>query len=636
MSTGTQPHPAGGSLAPLLVLALVLAACSILYELLAAQTLSVLAANTVVWYSLVVGLYLASMGVGAFFSEKLGQQNPWRSLVRIELALTLIGCLTVPLIRSVHTVFAHLKLDGSLLTGVAIFYCVVVPIVVVLGLLTGMELPLLMRLARRVRDSSRAVNQTLGWDYIGSLVGAMLFPLVLLPMMNLTSAGLLIASINLAVAGWIILARAGIRSSLPELAIVLAIATGLLLATQNLSSINQYFLQRYFYFNQMEDNFRGWFAVRDDLPEIRQHRSPYQVINLVWNPNPVFHSRFLPAFSNKLREEPDFPLDYLLFLNGAAQTDTRFEEIYHEWFAHVPVAMAGKVPEKILVLGGGDGFLIRELLKYEGIREIQHVDIDEVLIEFAKTNEILRRVNRDSLIDSRVTTIITDGYQFVRQSDETYDAIFIDFPIANTYDLAKLYSREFYEFVRQRLRPDGFAVFDSSNTVMYTPGQEGSAAELSKLNPWPVYSNTLMQAGFKSIVPYFSTLEIDNPEVERLINEIRFALSPQREAELAEIGNPARRELQRRKELKAVRDQMKHATSDYLKQGFIFMSPDTWAGKPSAEMLPGDLRVLNEQRLALALTQDLVLPERVDPRWVNSITRPTLPVTPWWLPMTSH
>ena len=83
-------------------------------------------------------------------------------------------------------------------------------------------------------------------------------------------------------------------------------------------------------------------------------------------------------------------------------------------------------------------------------------------------------------------------------------------------------------------------------------------------------------------------------------------------------------------------DQMKHATSDYLKQGFIFMSPDTWAGKPTAEMLPGDLRVLNEQRLALALTQDLVLPERVDPRWVNSITRPTLPVTPWWLPMTSH
>ena len=81
----------------------------------------------------------------------------------------------------------------------------------------------------------------------------------------------------------------------------------------------------------------------------------------------------MATYSSKMDRNPDYPLDYQLFLDGAHQTDTRYEEVYHEWFAHMPIGMwsGGKAPESVLVLGGGDGFLIRELLKYKGISEIR-------------------------------------------------------------------------------------------------------------------------------------------------------------------------------------------------------------------------------------------------------------------------
>lgn len=639
MSETGSPEPR--SLVPVLVLALILAACSIIYELLAAQTLSLLAANTVIWYSLVVGVFLGAMGIGAFFSEKMGQQSPWRTLLRVEIALTVLGSLTVPAIKAAHTLYSEMQMSNEVIAGVMVFYSIVFPVVFILGILTGTELPLVMRLAREIRDETRAANLALGWDYLGSLFGAMLFPLVIVTSMDLITAGLLIASINLLVAIWIWLFRLGGAASIIDQFTVAAVAVCLLIAMVNISVINQYFLQRYYYYHRMDDGLAGLFSPRADLPEIRRTRSAYQVIDLVEGIEPSFYADFLAVYSNKLDRDPDFPVDQKLFLNGALQTDTRLEEVYHEWFAHFPIILNGEVPRRVLVLGGGDGFLVRELLKYPGISDIQHIDIDPVLIGLAKTDPVLKQVNDDAFSSERVSTVITDGYQYLRRTAERYDAIYIDLPVPNNYDLAKLYSREFYEFVKRAIAPGGFAVFDSSQTSALSERAEDGSRELLPRNTWPVFGHTLKRAGFGTIVPFYSTLETDHPGLQRVIDRKGFNLTTSQLKQLEEIRSPARRELERRKLLAQSHARLKLLTSDYLLQGFVFLAPDARELAREfvdlAEQRNGlDLHVLNARRYELSFTDYLVVPEQVDPGKVNSIMRPTLPVTPWWRPMTGY
>ncbi len=624
------------SLVPILILAVTLAACSILYQLLAAQTLTMLAANTVIWYSIVVGLFLASMGIGAFLSEHLGADSPWRALLRVELALTVLGSVTVPLILVAHTVYAQFQLHNELAVGLTVFFSVVFPMVCVIGVLTGAELPLLMRLARQVRDESRATNLALGWDYMGSLLGAMIFPLLIVPLFDLLLAGLMIASINLGVALWIAVTKLDLK--IPRIQSGGLLATGLLLALafSQIATINQYFLHRYYYYYLMDDGLVGLFQPRPDLPEVQRHRSRYQVIDIVDSPRPSFFADLLAAYSDKLQQKPDFPVDYKLYLNGALQTDTRLEEVYHEWFAHFPIILSGSVPERVLVMGGGDGFLIRELAKYEEIKEIRHIDIDPVLINLAKRHPVLREVNEDAFSDPRVTTLITDGYQYVRQSDVVYDAIFIDLPVANNYDLAKLYSREFYEFVKKRLGPNGFIVFDASGASAFSPRDEQGQREMLPRNTWPVFGATLKKAGFETIFPYFSRLEVDNPALTQIIRNRGVAVSRQQEVELLAIRSPAVRLLERRKMQREIERRLEAAPSDYMRQGFVFMAPalrtlnhEYW--DPGVEM-----HVLNQTRFELSLESPLKVPETVDDRLVNSILRPTLPLKPWWRPMTAY
>ena len=639
MSETGSPEPR--SLVPVLVLALILAACSIIYELLAAQALSLLAANTVIWYSLVVGVLLGAMGIGAFFSEKVGQQSPWRTLLRVEIALTVLGSLTVPAIKAAHTLYSEMQMGNEVIAGVMVFYSIVFPVVFILGILTGTELPLVMRLAREIRDETRAANLALGWDYLGSLVGAMLFPLVIVTSMDLITAGLLIASINLLVAIWIWLFRLGGAASIIDQFTVAAVAACLLIAMLNISVINQYFLQRYYYYHRMDDGLAGLFSPRADLPEIRRTRSAYQVIDLVEGIEPSFYADFLAVYSNKLDRDPNFPVDQKLFLNGALQTDTRLEEVYHEWFAHFPIILNGEVPRRVLVLGGGDGFLVRELLKYPGISDIQHIDIDPVLIGLAKTDPVLKQLNDDAFSSERVSTVITDGYQYLRRTAERYDAIYIDLPVPNNYDLAKLYSREFYEFVKRAIAPGGFAVFDSSQTSALSERAEDGSRELLPRNTWPVFGHTLKRAGFGTIVPFYSTLETDHPGLQRVIDRKGFNLTTSQLKQLEEIRSPARRELERRKLLAQSHARLKLLTSDYLLQGFVFLAPDARELAREfvdlAEQRNGlDLHVLNARRYELSFTDYLVVPEQVDPGKVNSIMRPTLPVTPWWRPMTGY
>ena len=86
-------------------------------------------------------------------------------------------------------------------------------------------------------------------------------------------------------------------------------------------------------------------------------------------------------------------MNQVLFLNGDFQLVSNYEEIYHEFFAHVPIITNAATPRRVLVMGAGDGLLIRELIKYEDIERIVHVDLDEKLVSLAREHPILTTMN---------------------------------------------------------------------------------------------------------------------------------------------------------------------------------------------------------------------------------------------------
>jgi spermidine synthase len=146
--------------------------------------------------------------------------------------------------------------------------------------------------------------------------------------------------------------------------------------------------------------------------------------------------------------------DVRLFLDGNLQLSSRDEYRYHEVLVH-PVMSAARSHETVLVLGGGDGAVARELLKYEDVQRIIIVDLDPEVTELARTSPLLRKINADALSDPRVTIVNADAYRYLEESSDVYPVVIIDLPDPNNESLSKLYSQQFYRLLRQHIAPDG-------------------------------------------------------------------------------------------------------------------------------------------------------------------------------------
>ncbi|MCB0337384.1 MAG: hypothetical protein KDD62_13805, partial [Bdellovibrionales bacterium] len=384
---------------PLYVVTFFLASCSILYELIVAQTLSLLAANTVIWYSVTVGLFLLGMGLGSLLSKLLGTQGrTLKTLVTVEVLLSLVGLLMVPYLHVAHMLFSSFAAYNETLVGIAFFFIGGVSGALVIGILTGIELPLLIRIreenAKLKRDGTHVVN---GIDYVGSLLGAVAFPLVLVPHLDLMVIAALVSSVNAIIAIVLIAKFMHTRSSVLIQGVTsVTILIGAAAVITHVDRIEQYFLKKYYHYLEASDSFAALFAPMPNYPTVYRHSSAYQKIDLVEDPSQSTADLIISAFSDKFEAKPDFPKKEFLFLNGDFQMTSSHEEIYHEYFAHVPIQMHGSIPRKILVLGGGDGILIRELIKYPEV-SVRQIDLDPVLINLAKTDPILTAINENSL-----------------------------------------------------------------------------------------------------------------------------------------------------------------------------------------------------------------------------------------------
>lgn len=181
-------------------LTVLFALCSILYELLLAQSLSSIMGNTILRYNMTIGIYVAAMGFGAIVYNKLKNVNYDNTFLRVEIFLATIGFLAPILVL----VFDRLMFSGAKAIGVTYYSSLIQTtiftfnhsLIVAIGFLSGFELPLLMDIFKT--HSSKSSLGILGLDYVGTLLGAISFPIFILPYFSIFQIASIVASLNLA------------------------------------------------------------------------------------------------------------------------------------------------------------------------------------------------------------------------------------------------------------------------------------------------------------------------------------------------------------------------------------------------------------------------------------------------------
>lgn len=419
MSAAAEPAPARGpartpkqarlARTGLLAAAFTVSACGLVYELALITLGSYLVGNTATQAAIVLSVMVFAMGLGALGAKPL-QRRPALAFVAVELALAFLGGFSVMIL---YAAFAFTSLYSLPLVAVAFL----------IGLLVGAEIPLLMELLQRIRKQSAgaAVADLNAADYLGGLIGGLAFPFLLLPMLGQIRGALLVGAVN-AVAG-VVLVLFVFRSDLSKTSKqLLSLAAGIMAVLLAAAFV---------YTDRFETSARQ--ALYAD-PIVYSEDSRYQQV--------VMTESISPFGTSDLR----------LYLNGDLQFSSVDEYRYHEALVH-PV-MDGPRGD-VLVLGGGDGLGVREILRYPDVETVTLVDLDEAVTDLARHFDELVELNGDALDDPRVRVVNEDAFTWLRGHTGAYDVIVVDMPDPDATETAKLYSVEFYALAGAHLKTSG-------------------------------------------------------------------------------------------------------------------------------------------------------------------------------------
>ncbi len=184
---------------------------------------------------------------------------------------------------------------------------------------------------------------------------------------------------------------------------------------------------------------------------------------------------------------------YSLFLNGNLQFNSFDEYRYHEALVHPAFAAYGANAKRILVLGGGDGLALREILKYPSVEFIQLVDLDPEMTGISKHVPALGELNKHSFDNPKVHVANADAFVWLdSEQTEPFDIAIVDFPDPNNFALGKLYTTRFYNLLKQKLKPDSAVVIQTTSPLM------------ARKSYWCIIK-TLEAAGF-TVKPYNTTV----------------------------------------------------------------------------------------------------------------------------------
>ena len=224
-------------LAVLYIITFTVAFCSLVYELILGQTLSAFFGNTVLRYSVTIGLYLLAMGFGAMLAEGKFVEKANLNFMRTEIALTVLGGFVVV----IFFLLSYVMGSGLL------FLAVAHGLIITIGVLTGFEIPLLIKMAEDTNNEAEA--RILGVDYAGAFVGALVFAFVFYPKLGLIPAAFITGLLNTA-AGLIAYFQAKKNTTKRKVSGNLAATQGVLgvvlvFLLINAKWINNYLIERY-------------------------------------------------------------------------------------------------------------------------------------------------------------------------------------------------------------------------------------------------------------------------------------------------------------------------------------------------------------------------------------------------------
>ena len=390
----------------------VVASCGLAYELIAGALSSYLLGDSILQFSTIIGCYLFAMGVGAHFSKYVRDDDVLARFIDIELAVGLIGGVSAAL----------LFMSFSWMT--APFRTLLYVLVFLVGALVGMEVPLVMRaLNARQTEFNELVSRVLTFDYLGALAVSLLFPLVLAPYLGLVRTGFLFGMLNVGVGFWTLFTfRRELKNAagrvLRASAVMFVLVTG--------------------------------FAMSDRMVHWGEHGLFGDEI--VYATTTPYQRLVITRWKDDLR----------LYINGNLQFSSRDEYRYHEALVH-PALQALPWAKRVLVLGGGDGLALREILRYPNIEQVTLVDLDPAMTRAFTTRPELVKLNHGSFSDPRVKVVNADAAIWLQDSTEMFDAAIVDFPDPSSFALGKLYSVPFYGMVKQHVAANGLVVVQSTS-----------------------------------------------------------------------------------------------------------------------------------------------------------------------------
>ncbi|WP_210490400.1 polyamine aminopropyltransferase [Rufibacter aurantiacus] len=412
----------------------VVATCGLVYELVAGTLASYLLGDSVTQFSTIIGVYLFSMGIGSYLSRYFNR-NLIAWFIQVEVLVALVGGFSSTLLF-------------LLFDRVTSFQIVLYMLVSLTGILVGLEIPLIMRILEDRFEFKELVSKVFTFDYIGALLASVIFPLLLVPHLGLLRTSFFFGLLNAGVALWLCFYFSKENRWIYFLRTSCAISIVALVAGFVLSDRILAFTESLSYADKI----------------IYSVQSPYQKIVLTKNDR-----------------------EFRLFLNGNLQFSSSDEYRYHEALVH-PGLNSVQNPRKVLVLGGGDGLAVREILRYPSIEKVVLVDLDQAVTKLFSSHEVLKNLNQQALLSKKVQVINTDAFQWLKNNQEQFDFVVIDFPDPANYAIGKLYSNTFYKVLREAITPGGAAVIQATSPFVAP-------------NAYWCVVNTLASCGFTTL-PY--------------------------------------------------------------------------------------------------------------------------------------
>ncbi|OOQ57549.1 polyamine aminopropyltransferase [Mucilaginibacter pedocola] len=393
----------------LLLSVFVVATCGLIYELIAGTLASYLLGDSVTQFSTIIGAYLFSMGIGSWIS-KYFDKNIISWFIQLELLVGLVGGTSSTILFLVFESAASFRIILYSLVGLT-------------GILVGLEIPLLMRILKDRYEFKDLVSNIFTFDYIGALLASIIFPLLLIPYLGLVKTSYMVGMLNVAVA---LIVCFNFRKEIKAVAY---------LQTSGIICI-LLLLAGFVYANAIT-NFSESLTYNETI--IYSKSTPYQRI-------------ILTKKGKVLR----------LFLNGNLQFSSDDEYRYHEALVH-PGLQALPNAQNVLVMGGGDGLAVREILKYPNIKSVTLVDLDKGMTGLFKSNPALLALNKNSLLSPKVKVVNADAFSWLRADKQKFDFMVIDFPDPSNYSVGKLYTNSFYKLAKGALAPGGIMVVQSTS-----------------------------------------------------------------------------------------------------------------------------------------------------------------------------